>query len=273
MYSATMTDHVDELIDDFFVAPEKISIAVSGTPLDNIEQSSYLVENFYTKLNLLKHLIADTEEFSKVLVFSAHKRMADTIYEEITEEFPGQIGIIHSNKSQNFRIQSIEDFDTGHTRVLIATDIMARGLDLDKISHVINFDTPNFPENYMHRIGRTGRAEEKGKTILFSTEKEMKWKAAIEELMDQKIPVIDFPKEVAISKELLMEEKPEEEQLKDHNRNEKKREEGGGAVHEKKDKNKKVNLGGSYKRKVKKKYKKPQTRGDKTYHKRQKRGK
>lgn len=273
MYSATMTDHVDELIDDFFVAPEKISIAVSGTPLDNIEQSSYLVENFYTKLNLLKHLIADTEQFSKVLVFSAHKRMADKIYEEITEEFPGQIGIIHSNKSQNFRIQSIEDFDTGHTRVLIATDIMARGLDLDKISHVINFDTPNFPENYMHRIGRTGRAEEKGKTILFSTEKEMKWKGAIEELMDLKIPVIDFPKEVAISKELLMEEKPEEEQMKDHNRNEKKREEGGGAVHEKKAKNKKVNLGGSYKRKVKKKYKKPQTRGDKTYHKRQKRGK
>ncbi|NVK63494.1 MAG: DEAD/DEAH box helicase [Flavobacteriales bacterium] len=272
MFSATMTDHVDELIDDFFVAPEKISIAVSGTPLDNIEQSSYLVENFYTKLNLLKHLVSDTEEFSKVLVFSAHKRMADKIYEEITEEFPGQIGIIHSNKSQNFRIQSIEDFDLGHTRILIATDIMARGLDLDKISHVINFDTPNFPENYMHRIGRTGRAEERGRTILFSTEKEMKWKAAIEELMDFKIPVIDFPEEVEISKELLLEEKPEEEQMKDHNRNEKKRELGA-AVHEKKAKNKKVNQGGSYKRKVKKKYKKPQTRGDKTYHKRQKRGK
>lgn len=273
MFSATMTDHVDELIDDFFVAPEKISIAVSGTPLDNIEQSSYLVENFYTKLNLLKHLLVDVSEFSKVLVFSAHKRMADLIFEEISDEFPGQIGVIHSNKSQNFRIQSIEDFDQGHTRVLITTDIMARGLDLDKISHVINFDTPNFPENYMHRIGRTGRAEERGRTILFSTEKEMPWKIAIEELMDFTIPVMEFPKQVEISKELLFEEKSEEEQAKDHNRNEKARIASGAAEHEKKAKNKKVNLGGSYKRKVKKKYKKPQTRGDKTYHKRQKKGK
>ncbi|MFK7787087.1 MAG: helicase-related protein, partial [Crocinitomicaceae bacterium] len=140
------------------------------------------------------------------------------------------------------------------------------------ISHVINFDTPNFPENYMHRIGRTGRAEEKGKTILFSTEKEMPWKAAIEELMDYTIPKLEFPSEVTISKELLMEEKPEEEMNKDHNRNEKLHVPGA-AVHEKKEKNKKVNLGGSYKRNKKSKHKKPQTRGDKTYHKRQKRGK
>lgn len=272
MFSATMTDHVDELIDDYFVAPQKISIAVSGTPLENIRQECYSVENFFTKVNLLKHVLTDTEKFSKVLVFVAHKRMADKVFEEISEDFVGQIGIIHSNKSQNYRIQSIEDFDTGHKRVLIATDIMARGLDLDKISHVINFDTPNFPENYMHRIGRTGRAEEKGHTILFSTEKEKKWKAAIEELMNLTIPELDFPTEVKISKELLMEERPEEEQLKDHNRNEKSRVQGGPSVHEKKAKNKKVNLGGSYKRKKKKKYKKPQTRGDKTYHKRQKRG-
>lgn len=272
MFSATMTDHVDELIDDYFVAPQKISIAVSGTPLENIRQECYSVENFFTKVNLLKHVLTDTEKFSKVLVFVAHKRMADKVFEEISEDFVGQIGIIHSNKSQNYRIQSIEDFDTGHKRVLIATDIMARGLDLDKISHVINFDTPNFPENYMHRIGRTGRAEEKGHTILFSTEKEKGWKAAIEELMNYTIPELDFPTEVKISKELLMEERPEEEQVKDHNRNEKSRVQGGPSVHEKKAKNKKVNLGGSYKRKKKKKYKKPQTRGDKTYHKRQKRG-
>lgn len=273
MFSATMTDHVDELIDDYFIAPAKISIAVSGTPLENIQQEYYEVENFFTKVNLLKHLLHDAEKFSKVLVFVAHKRMADKVYEEIIGDFVDQIGIIHSNKSQNFRIQSIEDFDSGHKRVLIATDIMARGLDLDKISHVINFDTPNFPENYMHRIGRTGRAEELGKTILFSTEKEMEWKASIEELMDYEIPQLDFPSEVEISKELLLEEKPDEEGMnKNHNRNEKLRS-AGPAVHEKKEKNKKVNLGGSYKRNKKKKYKKPQTRGDKTYHKRQKRGK
>ena len=271
MFSATMTDHVDALIDDYFIAPAKISIAVSGTPLDNIQQERYDVENFFTKVNLLKHLLLDQEQFTKVLVFAAHKRMADRIHQEISGDFVDQIGIIHSNKSQNFRIQSIEDFDLGHKRVLIATDIMARGLDLDKISHVINFDTPNFPENYMHRIGRTGRAEELGRSILFSTEKEQDWRTAIEELMDYEIPLLDFPAEVAVSKELLMEEKPEEEQLKDHNRNLKLNASGPG-THEKKAKNKKVNLGGSYKRDQKKKYKKAQTRGDKTYHKKQKRG-
>lgn len=271
MFSATMTDHVDALIDDYFIAPAKISIAVSGTPLENIQQECYNVENFFTKVNLLKHLLQDTDKFSKVLVFAAHKRMADRIHQEIAGDFVDQIGIIHSNKSQNYRIQSVEDFDTGHKRVLIATDIMARGLDLDKISHVINFDTPNFPENYMHRIGRTGRAEELGKTILFSTEKEMEWKEEIEKLMDFTIPQLDFPSEVEVSKELLMEEKPEEEQLKDHNRNEKLNF-SGPSTHEKKAKNKKVNLGGSYKRDQKKKYKKAQTRGDKTYHKKQKRG-
>ena len=272
MFSATMTDHVSELIEDFFIAPIKISIAVSGTPLENIEQECYNVPNFFTKVNLLKHLMNDTDRFTKVLVFVAHKRMADRLFAEISGDFVDQVGIIHSNKTQNYRIRSIADFDSGHNRILIATDIMARGLDLDKISHVINFDTPNFPENYMHRIGRTGRAEEKGNTIMFSTEKEAGWKASIEELMDYTIPVLDFPTEVEASKELLTEEKPEEEQLKDHERNEKKREGAGPGTHEKKAKNKKVNLGGSYKREVTKKYKKPQTRGDKTYHKRKKRG-
>ncbi|MCJ8290882.1 MAG: DEAD/DEAH box helicase [Crocinitomicaceae bacterium] len=271
MFSATMTDHVDELIDDFFIAPTKISIAVSGTPLENIQQECYNVENFFTKVNLLKHLLKDTDKFTKVLVFAAHKRMADRIHAEIIGDFADQVGIIHSNKTQNYRIRSIEDFDSGQNRILVATDIMARGLDLDKISHVINFDTPNFPENYMHRIGRTGRAEEIGRTILFSTEKEMAWKEAIEELMDYKIPVLDFPEEVEVSRELLTEEKPEEEQIKDYNRNLKNNLSGPG-THEKKAKNKKVNLGGTYKRDIKQKYKKAQTRGDKTYHKKQKRG-
>ena len=271
MFSATMTDHVDELIDAFFIAPTKISIAVSGTPLDNIKQECYNVENFFTKVNLLRHLLKDTDRFTKVLVFAAHKRMADRIHAEIMGDFVDQVGIIHSNKTQNYRIRSIEDFDSGQNRILVATDIMARGLDLDKISHVINFDTPNFPENYMHRIGRTGRAEEIGQTILFSTEKELAWKKSIEELMDYTIPQLEFPAEVEVSRDLLAEEKPEEEQLKDYNRNLKNNLSGPG-THEKKAKNKKVNLGGSYKREIKKKYKKAQTRGDKTYHKKQKRG-
>ena len=148
---------------------------------------------------------------------------------------------------------------------------MARGLDLDKISHVINFDTPAFPENYMHRIGRTGRAQEEGKSILFYTEKEVPLKGAIEDLMDYSIPEVEFPSIVEISKELLPEERPDDMMVKDLGRNNSDDASGRG-FHEKKEKNKKVNLGGSYKREVAKKYKKAKTRGDKTYHKRKKRG-
>jgi ATP-dependent RNA helicase RhlE len=271
MFSATMTKHVDSLIDDFFISPVKISIAVSGTPLDNIAQQCYKVENFNTKINLLTHLIANQEEFKKVLIFVSNKKMADKVFELIEPEFGYESCIIHSNKSQNYRISSIEDFDSGKNRILISTDIMSRGLDLNEISHVVNFDTPEFPENYMHRIGRTGRAEKEGNTILFSTEKEQPLKKKIEELMAYEIPMVNFPKEVEISLELIAEERGEDGLNKNENRNSKKIELTAG-FHEKKEKNLKTNLGGSYRRTIKKKYKKPQTRGDKTYHKRQKRG-
>ena len=131
---------------------------------------------------------------------------------------------------------------------------------MEKVTHVINFDTPAYPENYMHRIGRTGRAEQEGKSILFYTEKEEEEKIAIENLMEYKIPLIEFPDEVSISKELIPDERPREVS-KNHNRN-LKTDTGGGAFHEKLEKNKKANQGGSYLRK-KKIYKKPQTRGDK----------
>lgn len=259
MFSATMTEEVDALIDEFFIAPAKISIAVSGTPLDNIAQECYAVKNFYTKVNLLKHLIKNKETFTKVLVFVSNKKNADTLFEALEEDYASEVCIIHSNKSQNYRIRSIEQFDEGQHRILVATDVMARGLDLDKITHVFNFDTPAYPENYMHRIGRTGRAEEEGKTILFFTEKEEPSKEAIEALMSYKIPVLDFPDEVEISTQLIPEEQP---QFKTSFNRKTRIHTSGAAYHEKKEKNKKFNQGGSYKFKAKK-YKKPQTRGDK----------
>lgn len=262
MFSATMTDEINHLIDSFFFQPEKIAIALSGTPLDNIDQTCYQVKNFYTKVNLLGHLLKDKDEFYKVLVFVANKKSADRLFAVLEEEFNTEMGVIHSNKSQNYRIRSIEQFDSGKNRVLVSTDVMARGLDLDKISHVINFDTPNFPENYMHRIGRTGRADEKGKTILFFTKEERGYKDGIEKLMNFKIKQIPFPSEVDHSDELTPEERPEERETKNYNRNNKE-EERGASFHEKSEKNSKINLGGSYKREIKTKFKKPKTRGDK----------
>jgi len=270
MFSATMTDEVDTLITDFFKAPQKISVDLSGTPLDNIKQTSYLATNFYTKANLLNYLLADKEEYSKVLVFVSNKRRADLLFNSLEEVFGSDSCVIHSNKTQNYRIRSIRQFDEGSNRILVATDVMARGLDLDGITHVVNFDTPYFPENYMHRIGRTGRAEREGKTILFSTEKELESKERIEALMKYEIPVLYFPEEVEISKQLTEEERPKEDQEISKNRVS---EEyiPGPAFHEKSQKNQKTNQGGSYRREIAKKYKKPKTRGDKNYNLKKKR--
>ena len=270
MFSATMTDEVDELIDDFFISPTKISIAVSGTPLDNISQSCYSVKNFHTKVNLLTHLLKDKEEYRKVLVFVSSKKIADRLFEGLQSHYASSTGIIHSNKTQNYRLRSVEQFDEGVNRILVATDVIARGLDLDEVSHVVNFDTPNFPENYMHRIGRTGRAEKEGKSILFYTEQEEPAKEAIEALMSYEIPQADFPDEVVVNNELIPEERPKIRDPKNKNRNTKIKI-SGPADHEKLDKNKKTNQGGSYKKKMALKYKKPKTRGDKNYNKRKKR--
>jgi ATP-dependent RNA helicase RhlE len=269
MFSATMTDEVENLIDDFFINAAKVAIAVSGTPLDNISQSCYAVQNFYTKVNLVARLLKQKDEYKKVLIFVSNKKSADRLFEALEEKFGNEAAVIHSNKTQNYRIRSINQFDEGKNRILVTTDVMARGLDLDKITHVINFDTPKFPENYMHRIGRTGRAEQEGTSILFYTEAEEPLKEAIETLMDYKIPQIEFPGDVAISAKLTPDEQPNvvepnnpHKQNSDHVP--------GASFHEKSEKNSKTNQGGSYKKIIKVKYKKPKTRGDKNYNRRNK---
>ena len=260
MFSATMTEEVDELISSFFNRSQKVQIALSGTPLDNISQTKYSVPNYYTKVNLLVHILKDKEELKKVLVFVSSKKIADRLFEALEELFISDIAVIHSNKSQNYRFKSIKKYDEGTCRILIATDIIARGMDLDKISHVINFDTPIYPENYMHRIGRTGRAEEKGKSLLFYTDKEEKHKEFIEDLMNYEIPVSEIPEEVEITQQLTEEERKASE--KNFYRNVKKVEIGP-SYHEKKEKNKKVNDRDKWRRERKVKYKKPKSRGDK----------
>ncbi len=270
MFSATMTEDVNALIQDYFKSPTTISIAVSGTPLDNIFQCSYEVENFYTKVNLLVHLLKDKETFSKVLVFVANKRSADRLFEQLEEVYGAESCVIHSNKTQNYRIRSIRQFDAGANRILVATDVMARGLDFDNVSHVINFDTPKFAENYMHRIGRTGRAERAGISILFSTEKELEAKKSIEDLMQVAIKQLLFPKEVEISKQLTPDERPIELEPSNPHKRKSSDYTPGAAFHEKSEKNSKTNQGGSYRRELAKKYKKPKTRGDKNYNRRNK---
>jgi len=261
MFSATMTEDVEAIINSFYSNHEKVQIALSGTPLENISQSKYAVPNYYSKENLLANILRDKDKIRKVLVFVSSKKIADRLYETMSEFYLSELAVIHSNKSQNYRFRSINQYDEGKVRILIATDIIARGLDLDKISHVINFDTPIFAENYMHRIGRTGRAEEKGKSILFNTEKDEYYTNKIEELMGMKIPELKIPKDVEITQKLTTEE--HRANGKNVFRNIKKEERKNSGFHEKSDKNQQVNDRDQWRKERARKYKRPKSRGDK----------
>ena len=261
LFSATMTTYVDELMDDFLVNPVKKTISISGTPLESINQESYAVPNFYTKVNLLNHLLEDKDEYSKVLIFVATKVSADRLSEILN--FESEISVIHARKEQNNRTKSIEKFENGTSRILIATDVIARGIDIKKISTVISFDTPFYPENYIHRIGRTGRAKQQGRAILFYSEKETALKDAIESLMNYTIPFNELPEEVKVSTQLT----PEEENKPldpDELYHKKSSIEVGASTHEKSAKNSKEKTKRkSYQEKLKERYKKPIRRGDK----------
>lgn len=203
MFSATITEEVEALINDYFMTPLRVEAAPTGTPLKNITQIGYSVPNFNSKINVLETLLADRSEYNKVLVFAATRKMAELLFARAEQLFPEEVGIIHSNKSQNNRFATVDRFHKGECRVLIATDLIARGIDVHEVSHVVNFDMPEVPEVYIHRIGRTGRADKKGNSISLITEKDSDSVVAIEKLMDMSVPMKDLPEGVELSTELI----------------------------------------------------------------------
>jgi ATP-dependent RNA helicase RhlE len=247
MFSATLTEDVAAMIDSYFYEPETIEIQNQGTPLEQISQYYYSVPNFYTKINLLENLLSDSEVFQRVLIFVSSKQLADRVFELLDPIFPEQIGVLHSNKSQNYRINALERFRSGTSRMLIATDVASRGLDIADISHVINFDTPENPEDYIHRTGRTGRAEKAGIAITFVNDVETKFLSEIEKFMNRPLEEKPHPTGLKISNIFTDEERPvlfDKDYLGKPNAIN----DSQGAFHEKKEKNKKVNLGGPGKR-------------------------
>lgn len=262
LFSATTNNDIEAISRDFFTEPQKIEIVRSGTPLEKINQLAYDTPNYYTKVNLLNHLLDTNKTITKGLIFVASKKLADRLYEEIKDLYPNKVGVIHSNKAQNLRFKTLDLFEDGTYRILIATEIIARGMDIREVSHVVNFDLPNNAANYIHRIGRTGRAEAKGVAISFINEVEKQYQEEIELLMNKQITMHDIPENVEISKKFTDEELPSYQQ-KNYLPNAKLNNESGGAYHDKKDKNAKENLGGSYRREIKVKYKKPQRRSGK----------
>jgi ATP-dependent RNA helicase RhlE len=260
LFSATLTEEVEALLNVYFDNPVRVEAAPAGTPVENIVQLAYEVPNFYTKVALLKLLLKEDEAMAKVLVFAATKKLADELYAELEPEFEGVMGLIHSNKEQNHRFNTVRQFKEGTYRAIIATDIVARGIDIAEVTHVVNFDLPDSPENYIHRIGRTGRADKKGHAISFVTEKEKEVKQAIEAFMKMQIPAAPLPPHLQISTRLTEDEVPKVF-MKELPVQLPKKEERGASFHQKSAKNSKVNKRVSRKEEMKKKYGKPIKKG------------
>ena len=262
MFSATITPDVEKLIATYFNDPERVEAAPTGTPLENIIQTGYEVPNFYTKVNLLELLLSEDKSMTKVLVFAATKNLADQLFEQLEAKFPSTAGVIHSNKEQNHRFNTVKQFHEGNYRFIIATDIVARGIDIAEVTHVINFDVPEVQENYIHRIGRTGRADKKGIAITFITEKEKPLLESIENLMKYQVPMQALPAHLVIS-DVLTEDEIPKVYMKTIQLKMPKKEDVGPAFHPKSAKNSKVNFVVRRKDRMMKKYGKPLTRGQK----------
>jgi ATP-dependent RNA helicase RhlE len=262
VFSATLSTEVAEFLDAYLTNPIRIEAARAGSPIEKIDQVAYRVPNFLSKVALLQHFLDTAPENAKILVFVASRSLADRLFEALEPFYVESIGLIHSNKAQNFRFNTVEQFQSGEISILIATDLIARGIDVTDVSHVINFDIPENAENYIHRIGRTGRADKNGLALTFVTEKDNSALKAIETLMQKELEFASIPEEVDLTEELLEFEKP---QLVVPGKLIKlpKRENVGASFHEKKAKNKKVNVRYNHKKAMQEKYGKPKKKGGK----------
>lgn len=187
-FSATMPTEIAQLANSILTNPEKVAVTPVSSTAEKVEQRLYYTDKT-TKRSLLIHVLKDAS-ITSALVFTRTKHGADRVAKELNK---AQISAsaIHGDKSQNARQRALTDFKGGRIRVLVATDIAARGIDVDNLSHVINYEIPNVPETYVHRIGRTGRGGASGIALSFCDEEERAYVKDITKLIAQQIPVVD----------------------------------------------------------------------------------
>lgn len=198
LFSATFNGKVEKMSHEFLDFPERVEIAPSATPAALIKQVHYKVPNFRTKLNLIRFLLEDEKTFSRVLIFTRTKEHAESVFKIIKRKTEGEKRILHSNKGQNTRINAIKAFKEGEVRIMISTDVSARGIDVSLITHVINFDLPVRYEDYVHRIGRTARANNRGKAITLVDPSEEYHLSKIEKIIRMEIPQEPIPGGVVV---------------------------------------------------------------------------
>lgn len=201
LFSATMPERVTILSEEFLEFPVRVEVTPPAQTAQTVTQSLYEVPNLATKINLLEHLLhRDAEQMTRVMLFARTKENADEVARFLQRKAPiGEVRVIHGNKGQNARLNSMDAFKEGNVRYLVATDVAARGIDVPQVSHVINFDVPLIYDDYVHRIGRTGRARHTGAAITFANPAERQHIERIEEMIRQEIPLLPIPEEVEIT--------------------------------------------------------------------------
>ncbi len=192
LVSATYPPKVEKMTSEFIDFPVKVEVTPQSTASSLVEQLIYYTPNFNFKLRLLQHLFTNPE-FNRVMIFARTKEAVKNLAQYLDRIKVGSIRVIHSNKGQNSRINALKEFKAGGVRILITTDVSARGIDVLKVSHVINFDVPVIYEDYVHRIGRTGRALETGVAITLVTPADVYHIAKIEKIIHEEILVSNLP--------------------------------------------------------------------------------
>ena len=187
-FSATMPTEIASLAQSILYKPTKVEVTPVSSTANTIDQSVYYVDK-QDKKNLLVHLLKD-KSIERVLVFARTKHGSDKVVKDL-HKFGIGAEAIHGNKSQNARQRALSNFKSGATRVLVATDIAARGIDVDNLTHVINYELPNVPETYVHRIGRTGRAGASGVAFSFCDHEEKAYLRDIQRLIGKSVPVVN----------------------------------------------------------------------------------
>jgi ATP-dependent RNA helicase RhlE len=202
LFSATFSDKVERLSFEFLEYPTRIEVTPQATTAERVTQVLYELPNFRTKINLLTYLLKDEETFNRVLIFTRSREVAGQVHGYLlnTVVKENELRVIHANKGQNTRTNAMDAFREGSVRVMVATDVVARGIDITEVSHVINFDVPLIYEDYVHRIGRTGRANTVGQAITFMTVADEYHIAKIEKMIRMEIPREELPAELEIAK-------------------------------------------------------------------------
>ncbi|MBK6444850.1 MAG: DEAD/DEAH box helicase [Bacteroidetes bacterium] len=196
LFTATWNEKVKSITQNFLVSPTEIRVAPEIKTARTVSQVVYFVPNLRTKINLLEYLIEDPA-FRKVIVFCKTKNTATNLSRYLTRKYGEEfVRVVHGNKDQNTRVNSIQSFKDEEVRFLVTTDVAARGIDIEEVSHVINFDVPLIYEDYIHRIGRTGRAFRTGDSITFCAPNDEYHLKKIQKLIGQKIPVLSMPDEI-----------------------------------------------------------------------------